>query len=86
MAAGLPVVASDVGDLATLVRDGETGLVCPPDDPAALAAALAALADDPAAARRMGCAGRARVLERHTWTGVAARVLALAGLAPAEAA
>src|SRR5690606_35992876 len=54
MAAGLPVVASDVGDLAALVRHGETGLLCPPGDPPALAAALARLAGDPAAARRMG--------------------------------
>ncbi|PZQ50693.1 MAG: glycosyltransferase family 1 protein [Rhodovulum sulfidophilum] len=77
MAAGLPVVASRVGDLATLVRPGETGLLCAPDDPAALAAALAALARDPAAARAMGAAGRAHVLRHHTWAGVAERLIAL---------
>jgi glycosyltransferase involved in cell wall biosynthesis len=86
MASGLPVVASDVGDLARVVRHGETGLICPPDDPAALAAALGRLADDPASARRMGRAGRAQVFERHTWAGVAWRVLALAGRAPKAAA
>lgn len=78
MASGLPVVASDVGDLADVVRHGETGLICPPDDPGALAAALAELAGDPQGARRMGQAGRALVLGDHTWAGVAARVLALA--------
>ncbi|MFT3691068.1 glycosyltransferase family 4 protein [Paenirhodobacter sp.] len=76
MASGLPVVASDVGNLAQVVRHGETGLICPPDDPAALASALARLAGDRAAARRMGAAGRAEALRDHTWAGVAARVLA----------
>ncbi|MFV0493011.1 MAG: glycosyltransferase family 4 protein [Pseudorhodobacter sp.] len=78
MASGLPVVASDVGDLAGLVRHGETGLICAPDDPAALARALARLADNPALARRMGAMGRRYVLARHSWAGVAARILALA--------
>ena len=78
MAAGLPVVASDVGDLAQVVRHGETGLICPPDDPAALAAALAELARDRRAARRMGAEGRRIVLRDHTWSGVAERVLRLA--------
>jgi glycosyltransferase involved in cell wall biosynthesis len=86
MASGLPVVASDVGDLADVVRHGETGLVCPPDDPAALAVALAQLAGDPTVARRMGRVGRAKVLERHTWAGVAARVHAHAGRAAKAAA
>lgn len=78
MAAGLPVVASRVGDLARVVRHGRTGLLCPPGDPAALADALAELAGDPQAARRMGQAGRGIVLRDHTWPGVAARVLRLA--------
>jgi glycosyltransferase involved in cell wall biosynthesis len=53
-AAGLPVVASDHGGLPEVVRDGETGLLVPPGDPTALAAALRRLADDPGLARRMG--------------------------------
>jgi glycosyltransferase involved in cell wall biosynthesis len=79
MAAGLPVVASRVGDLPDLVTGWRIGLACPPDDPAALASALARLAMAPAAARRMGEAARAEVLAHHTWDGVAARVLAWAG-------
>lgn len=80
MAAGLPVVASRVGDLDALVQEGRTGLLCPPDDPAALAAALARLARDAAAAHEMGAAGRAQVLRDHTWNGVAGRIFALSGL------
>lgn len=85
MAAGLPVVASRVGDLAELVTEGRTGLLCAPDDPVALAGVLARLAAAPEAARRLGANGRAEVLARHTWDGVAARVLAAAGLREAVA-
>jgi glycosyltransferase involved in cell wall biosynthesis len=58
MLAGRPVVASDVGGLRDLIRPGVTGLVVPPGDPSALAAALDRLLDDPDARRRMGEAGR----------------------------
>jgi glycosyltransferase involved in cell wall biosynthesis len=60
MAAGRPVVATRVGGLPELIDDGLTGLLVPPDDPPALAAALASLAADPARRARMGEAGRAR--------------------------
>jgi glycosyltransferase involved in cell wall biosynthesis len=60
MAAGLPVVASDVGGVPELVADGVTGTLVPPGDPGALAAALDALARDPAARARLGAAARAR--------------------------
>jgi len=60
-ACGLPVVASAVGGLRQIVRDAITGLLVPPEQPAALAAALARLLDDPALARRLGAAGRAYV-------------------------
>jgi len=61
MAAGLPMVVSDVGGNAEAVTDGETGLVVPAHDPARLGAALAALAADPARRQAMGAAGRERV-------------------------
>jgi glycosyltransferase involved in cell wall biosynthesis len=64
MALGRPVVTSDVGGAAEAVADGETGMVVPPGDTAAAAAALAALAADPARARSMGEAGRKRQRER----------------------
>jgi glycosyltransferase involved in cell wall biosynthesis len=63
MAAGRPVVATTVGVLPELVRDGESGLLVPPHDTAALAAALSALIADPARARRMGDEGRRLALE-----------------------
>jgi sugar transferase (PEP-CTERM/EpsH1 system associated) len=64
MARGLPVVATRVGGIPEVVADGETGLLVPPSDPAALAEALLALASDPARGEAMGRAGRERV-ESH---------------------
>ena len=61
MAAGLPVVASAVGGVPELVREGETGMLVPPRDSAALAEALRRLVDDPALRDRLGEAGRRRV-------------------------
>ena len=63
-AAGLPVVASSHGGVAEVVRDGATGRLVPPGDPAALAAALRALADDPEVSARMGHAGQREVGDR----------------------
>lgn len=63
MAAGLPVVATDVGDVARAVVDGRTGYVVPPRNPEKLAAALQSLIEDPDLRARMGAAGRARVTE-----------------------
>jgi glycosyltransferase involved in cell wall biosynthesis len=65
MAAGLPVVASAVGGVPEVVVDGESGLLVPPGDEAALARAIARLADEDGLARRLGAAARARILERH---------------------
>jgi glycosyltransferase involved in cell wall biosynthesis len=60
MAAGVPVVASRVGGVPELVRDGVTGTLVAAEDPGALAAALSALATDAGARARLGAAGRAR--------------------------
>lgn len=57
--AGRPVVATDCGGLSEVVEPGRTGLLVPPDDPAALGAALRELADDPALRLRLGAAARA---------------------------
>jgi glycosyltransferase involved in cell wall biosynthesis len=60
MAAGRPVVASDVGGVPDAVVDGETGLLVPAGDVAGVASALAEVLADPALAARMGAEGRAR--------------------------
>ncbi len=66
MAAGKPIVATDVGGCAEAVVHGETGLIVPPEDPSALAEALASLLADPELARKMGAAGRERVEQEFT--------------------
>jgi glycosyltransferase involved in cell wall biosynthesis len=66
MAAGRPVVATDVGANAELVVDGVTGFVVPPARPDRLAEAIVTLLKDPERARVMGAAGRARVAEAFT--------------------
>ena len=61
MAAGLPVVATEVSGTRAVMVDGETGLLVPPGDVPALARAITALLCDPARAAAMGAAGRRRV-------------------------
>jgi len=76
MAHGRPVVASSVGGLRDLVVDGETGLVVPPRDPAALRRALERLLEDSDLRRRLGAAGRERARERFSWDAVTDATLA----------
>jgi glycosyltransferase involved in cell wall biosynthesis len=78
MAAGLPVVASRVGQVAQTVEHGVTGLLVPPGDPGALAAALTRLAGDPGLSCRLGRAARERAARQYSWDRVADRILALA--------
>lgn len=85
MAAGLAIVTTTVGDLPQLVEEGQTGVLVPPDDPAALARKITEVAADPERCRRLGVAGRARVIERHSWQATAARILEIAaGVHPAR--
>lgn len=72
-----PVVATAVGDLPDVVRDGETGLLVPVDDAPALAAALERLLRDPDEATRMGDNAKRRLAAGHSWAQVAARVAPL---------
>lgn len=64
LAAGRPVVATAVGGVPFVVRDGVDGWLVPPGDPAALAEVLEACLADPAEAARRAATGRAEVLER----------------------
>jgi glycosyltransferase involved in cell wall biosynthesis len=77
MAAGLPVVATAVGGLPTLIQDGVTGLLVPPDDEMAFARQLAVLRGDPALARAMGERGRTHVRARYSHDVMVSRYLKL---------
>ncbi|HLA44374.1 MAG TPA: glycosyltransferase, partial [Aggregatilineales bacterium] len=61
MASALPVIGTRVGGTAELILEGETGLVIPPEDPAALTSALETLLDNPDLRIRIGRAGRKRI-------------------------
>jgi glycosyltransferase involved in cell wall biosynthesis len=77
MAFGLPVVGSRIEAVPEIVSDGETGVLVPIRDPAALGRAVSGLLADPVRARLMGAAGRARVLARFGWDRAAAGMLAV---------
>jgi glycosyltransferase involved in cell wall biosynthesis len=76
-AAGLPIVATDVGGNREIVADGTNGRLVPAGDPAALAAALGGLLDDPPRAAAMGAAGRAWVDVHGSLTAMARRYAGL---------
>jgi glycosyltransferase involved in cell wall biosynthesis len=71
MAAGLPIVAGRVGQVAEYIEDGRSGLLVPPGDPAALARATLALLADPVLRARLGQGARARVAQHYTWDHLA---------------
>jgi len=84
MVFALPVVATRVEAIPEIVADGETGHLVAPRDPPALARALGALLADPAQARRLGAAGRARSLARFGWGRATAAMLEAPGLSTAR--
>lgn len=65
MAAGTPVVATEVGGIPTIIHDGVTGLLVPPSRPEELAAAILADLRDPERAQRMALAAKGHVIERY---------------------
>lgn len=75
MAVGRPVVASPVGGVPSIVRDGDTGFLVPHGDPAALAERLVALMDDAALRRRLGENGRRLAEERFRLDSVCRRTM-----------
>jgi len=76
MAAGRAVVASDIPGYRTVVKPGCDGVVCPPGDTGALAAALAALVDDPERRAALARRGRERALD-FAWPRVTDRIEAV---------
>jgi glycosyltransferase involved in cell wall biosynthesis len=78
MAAGLPTVASAIGQLNQIIRHEQTGLLVPPGDAGALADAIDRLRLDPTSRRRLGRAARQYVTRHHTCDSVVDRILQLA--------
>lgn len=86
MAAGVPVIATDVGDAARIV--GDTGIIVPPDNVDALAEAIQALQSDPERCQMLGTDARRRVVEHFALDDCAARYerLLLEGVVDASVA
>jgi glycosyltransferase involved in cell wall biosynthesis len=81
MAAGLPVVASDIGGGAELIESGRNGLLIPPAAVDSLAGAIDSLLADDALRRRMGEAARERILQRYTIEAMTRQTVAVYELA-----
>ncbi|HEV3261025.1 MAG TPA: glycosyltransferase family 4 protein, partial [Gemmataceae bacterium] len=79
MAAGRPVVASRLPGLAEVVADGETGLLVPPSDKAALARQTRRLLDDAGLRQRLGAAGGERAAKHFAAAAMVRRYAALYG-------
>jgi alpha-maltose-1-phosphate synthase len=77
MAAGRALIATRVGGLPQLVRDGETGVLVDEQDPAGLADAIVSLANDPARGARLGEQARQEMRDRRSWDAVARRFVAV---------
>jgi glycosyltransferase involved in cell wall biosynthesis len=75
LACGTPVVATTAGALPEVVGEEGTGILVPPRDPPALAAAIAQALDDEGWSERMGRAGRERMVNLFSWRSVAERTV-----------
>ena len=84
MVAGLPVVASRIGQLTKLIQDGKNGLLYPPGDCEAMAMMLYKFSRDPELRARLGRAARATVLRDYTWRAIVQRILRLAETRPSS--
>jgi glycosyltransferase involved in cell wall biosynthesis len=78
MAAGLPVVASNIGQIPDVIDDRVNGLLVTPGDGAALANALEYLWRSPLLCHNLGNAARTKILQHHTWERVVAKILEFA--------
>ena len=66
----IPVIGSGIGGITDIIADGETGLLVPPENAAAIAAAIEKIATDPAYAERIALAGHRMVRERFGWDAI----------------
>jgi glycosyltransferase involved in cell wall biosynthesis len=67
-AAGVPIIASDVGGIVELIEDGRTGLLVPPRNPVALADRICWIMTEPSLARVLASQARAMVEARYTFS------------------
>ncbi len=77
MAAGVPVLSTDVGGVGDLLTHGQTGWLVPPEDPAALARGIRDLLADPAGRGRLVAAARPAALQAHSAEGLIRRIEAM---------
>jgi glycosyltransferase involved in cell wall biosynthesis len=82
MAAGLPVVASRIGQIEKVIEHAVTGWLVEPGNPKALSEAMGTLLNNPELRGRLGQAARAAALERHTWQSTVGRIFDLAFSGP----
>jgi phosphatidylinositol alpha-1,6-mannosyltransferase len=85
-ACGRPIVAGNSGGIPDAVRDGETGVLVPPEDPEAFAGAICRLLADPARAQQIGANGRRAVETYFNWDRVVRDLRALESQAVSGAA
>lgn len=74
LASGLPIVASAVGQVPSILEDGRSGVLVPPSDPGALAAAIDALVADPARRTSLARTARRQAEEHHDWRNVVSQI------------
>jgi glycosyltransferase involved in cell wall biosynthesis len=79
MASGLPVVASNIGQIKEIIHNGKNGTLVPPDNPSALALALDRLQKVPELRARLGVAARSTIVGKHSWDTIVGRILFLCG-------
>jgi glycosyltransferase involved in cell wall biosynthesis len=84
MAAGVPIVATNVPGIRNVIRDGQTGLLVPPRNPHELAKAIRRVIDDPDLRRRLIERGKLEVQRRFTWDIVLDQYRAVLHLSPAS--
>jgi glycosyltransferase involved in cell wall biosynthesis len=84
MAAGLPVVVSQIGQLTDLIEHGVNGMLCPPGDAIALADTLEILWRSPNFRHNLGQAARQTMIDHHTWDAIAQQILHIASPLPME--
>jgi glycosyltransferase involved in cell wall biosynthesis len=82
MAAGVPVVASRVGQIPDFIEHGVTGLLCPPGEADELTVLLSDLFQQPVFAKRLAKAARQKVEREHSWDVVVSKMLELAKVNP----